>query len=262
MSYKYIITIILVFILLSGCSSKEPASDIHESGTNIAANEDTASAQPNNESDYSSSGDSVSNMTPSPSYSTSTVMAKTSDTQKTSSPPKSTDSQKTTRAPKDSAKPGAKLSQNSTSNQSQKPSVSGDPKANRQNADVMGEIESVSADTIKVKLIEMPQFNRNRDNLPILTPVPDGNGQIKEMPSGGNVGDRPKRQEQTVKYTGETKTLKLSSQVDISSMQRVNQEMAETKLLLKDLKAGDIISAWYSDNSTDTVSKISIRSKR
>jgi hypothetical protein len=38
--------------------------------------------------------------------------------------------------------------------------------------------------------------------------------------------------------------------------------MEEIKLELKNIKVGDVISAWYSDNSADTVSRISVRMKK
>jgi hypothetical protein len=254
MTYKYILPIILLIFLLGACSSNESISGTTASGSSDTVNENADTTSQADKAYDLSSEVVVSN-----------VIATATEPYITPTPSRAKASElpETSKAPKASDRPSAKSLHSPPINQSKKPSATGTPKNNFQSqVDVMGEVESVLANSIKVKLIEIPQSNRDRNSIPRPSPDADGSSKMGEMPSDSNMQGRPNRQEPVVKYTGESKILRISTQVSIFSTKRAEQGMEEIKLELKDIIVGDVISAWYSDNSTDTVSRISVRMKK
>ena len=66
----------------------------------------------------------------------------------------------------------------------------------------------------------------------------------------------------TVTYTGESKIITIPDGVEITSSTRGNNGSEQKTLALTDIKKGDILQIWYSDKSTETISKVSVRANQ
>ncbi len=157
-------------------------------------------------------------------------------------------------------------------------------------ADLFEEVSSVSGNNITLKLIEMPSFNR--DGAP--SQGYQGNGgrrQGQSSGSGNNGGNndtgnsasgnsrpangssgaaRPSGERRqgngqgqgrqwSTQYTGETKTITIPADAEISSMGRgANGGNGQQTLSIADIKAGNMLQVWYSDKEKETVSRVTV----
>jgi hypothetical protein len=148
----------------------------------------------------------------------------------------------------------------------------GGPSGQMQQADLMGEVTSVSGNQVELKLVEMPRFNNG--NRP---PQENGKGPADSTATdkksnnatadtgkdtGVAKGERPQGNKQppqmSMNYTGETKTITIPDSVSISSMGRGKDNSEQKTLSISDIKAGSILQIWYSDEAKETISKVSV----
>ncbi|MCR4430446.1 MAG: hypothetical protein NUV45_05420 [Tepidanaerobacteraceae bacterium] len=154
---------------------------------------------------------------------------------------------------------------------------------------IAGEVSSISGSTVELKLIEMPQPgprgkqnqqsnqqmqaqdankgpdagqgqkapNNDSGQNPGAPPEAGGNPPEKSENSGS---DRMQRQS-GLKYTGETKTIDIPDGVEITAMQRGDKGMEQKTISIGDIKVGDILRIWYSDESMTSISRISVMQK-
>ncbi|WP_411681189.1 hypothetical protein [Clostridium thailandense] len=151
--------------------------------------------------------------------------------------------------------------------------------ASKKTPDLSGEVTAISGTEITLKLIEVPTAGgdknatstdgQNKDQSTTTdgqskdkTPPADGQNKDKTPPTEGQ---KPKME---IKYTGETKTLKLADGVSITTMVKNEQSGAqqsgthqggtEKTLAVKDIKVGDRLNVWYTDSNKTTISKVSV----
>ncbi len=157
-----------------------------------------------------------------------------------------------------------------------------------QQADLAGEIVSVSGNSVSIKVIDMSgMFGRGRrgqngaENQPT-----DGNSGNALAQSGNNdtpQGSRPQGQSQPegsrpegsrpaggwqgqgqpeLKYTGETKTVTIPEDVSITTFGRGSNGNQQNTVAVSELKQGEILQLWYADKEKGTISRASILSFR
>lgn len=68
-------------------------------------------------------------------------------------------------------------------------------------------------------------------------------------------GDVPKME---IAYTGETKTVTIPDGVSITKMSRGDNGNEQTELAISDIKAGDTMTVWFSDESQSAIERVSI----
>lgn len=162
-----------------------------------------------------------------------------------------------------------RISNSQEKSQGNKPgNKSGNKPENFEPADLTGEVESITTDNkITIKLVEMPQLGemkKPQENTENESGQNTQDTQTPQEPPQGqqgqtNQGTSPQR---TITYTGETKTITVTSEIPITTMNRTEQGMETVSLKFEDIKAGDMISVWYSDEENKTISKISVQAKR
>ncbi len=130
--------------------------------------------------------------------------------------------------------------------------------AGNERTGLTGEVASVSGNSIVIKLTEMPQRNGEERKG---QPPADGEKPAVQQ-EGQKSGEQGERPQPAVKYTGETKTITVASGISITAMGRGEKGAEPTKLEVKDIKVGDMISVWYSDQAAGTISRISVMAKR
>lgn len=162
------------------------------------------------------------------------------------------------------------------------------PNGNWNNAAALtGEVESVNGEEVTLKIIDMPGFGGmgGRDGMPNGGEQPrDGqmrsdNGAPPNMASGdtprmnrrGDIasGDAPRmnRREDMasgdapkmgITYTSETKIVTIPDEVLITKMSRGDNKNEQTELAIGDVKVGDIMMVWFSDESESAIERVSI----
>lgn len=158
----------------------------------------------------------------------------------------------------------------------------------RKAADLIGEVTAISGNQVTLNLIEMPSFNGGGSKPSIGdgkgsgASNPTGNRSADAKPAdnsasapnaadsstagakgdpsqGGAQGGGDKQPPQiSMNYTGESKTLTIPDGVAISSAGRRNGNSEQKTLSVADIKQGSILQIWYSDETKETISKISI----
>jgi hypothetical protein len=119
---------------------------------------------------------------------------------------------------------------------------------------ISGEVSSINGTEVTMKLIEVPNMNGGK------TPTSaDEQNKDKTSPSDGQ---KPKIE---TRYTGETKTLKITDGISITSLVKndnsgTEQDMTEKSISVKDIKVGDRLDVWYTDSNKTTISKINVLS--
>lgn len=147
-------------------------------------------------------------------------------------------------------------------------------------ADLTGEVSEISGNKVTLKVIEMPTFNRNntrsqgspgKSNGETPKSTENDNGANAKRNNSHNVsnnsntapnsdqplGDGQPRQ-RAQQYTGETKTITIPDGVTISSMSRKNDGNDSKALSISDIKQGNILQIWYSDEAKEVISKVSV----
>lgn len=81
--------------------------------------------------------------------------------------------------------------------------------------------------------------------------TPKRDGAPPDMASGA----APKME---LTYTGETKTITIPEGVSITKMSRGDNGAQQTELAITDIKAGDIMQVWFSDEANSVVERVSI----
>lgn len=167
---------------------------------------------------------------------------------------------------------------NSVDRQDMSNSSGGDPSGQMEGeqADLRGEVSSISGNQVTLKLIEMPTFNK--DNQP---PQGDGknagdtNGAAKstDEPKAADTtaakpsdnppkGDSPEGEKQppqmSINYTGEEKTITIPNDITISSSGKKQADSEQKALSVSDIKSGNILQIWYSDEAKETISKVTV----
>lgn len=130
-------------------------------------------------------------------------------------------------------------------------SMNGDkkPQGKFSRPDLMGEVESIVGNEVKLKLIEIPERGAQRQH------SDSGQGQ-----GGGNTSGSG--QARTVKYTGQTETVTIPVGVPLIAMSRGSNGLEETEVELKSIKKGSILSITYADKKAKTISRVTIRTPR
>ncbi|WCN39264.1 hypothetical protein [Aneurinibacillus uraniidurans] len=131
-------------------------------------------------------------------------------------------------------------------------SMNGDkkPQGKFSRPDLMGEVESIVGNEVKLKLIEIPERTGAQRQY-------SGSGQGQ---GGGNTSGSG--QARTVKYTGQTETVTIPVGVPLITMSRGNNGLEETEVELKSIKKGSILSITYADKTAKTISRVTIRTPR
>lgn len=144
---------------------------------------------------------------------------------------------------------------------------------NKKTPDISGEVTTINGSEITLKLIEVPTMGGDKNAKP-------ADGQNKDQSTTSDSqnkdntpptdGQKPKME---IKYTGETKTLKLADGVSITTMVKNEQSgtqesgtqqdgngknITEKTLAVKDIKVGDRLNVWYTDSNKTTISKVSV----
>lgn len=178
-----------------------------------------------------------------------------------------------------------------TSTQSTTTESSGSSKTNSQNndnnkktPDLSGEVTAINGTEITLKLIEVPSMGRDKNTNSTDTQnkdqstTTDGQSKDKTPPADGQNKDKTpptdaQKPKMEIKYTGETKNLKLADGVSITTMVKNeqsesqqsgtqqngnNKNMTEKTLAVKDIKVGDKLNVWYTDSNKTTVSKVTV----
>ncbi|BAU27868.1 hypothetical protein DFP93_1092 [Aneurinibacillus soli] len=119
--------------------------------------------------------------------------------------------------------------------------------------DLMGEVESIVGNEVKLKLIEIPQRTGS-----------GAQGQHSSSGQGGQGGGNTSGtgQARTVKYTGQTETVTIPVGVPLIAMSRGDNGLEETEVELKSIKKGSILSITYADKTAKTISRVTIRTPR
>jgi len=172
-----------------------------------------------------------------------------------------------------SANTDQQVAQDSQTQQNQMTPADGNGQGQMVQADLSGEITSISSNQITIKVVKMPEFgtrgrgrngggdannaqntdDSSRKDQNVASPSNDNqsgnnakNGGGDKQPGGG------------VQYTGETKTITIPSDMEITTFARGNNKNQSVKLT--DLKQGEILQVWYSDKNKETIKKVSVRS--
>lgn len=134
-------------------------------------------------------------------------------------------------------------------------------------ADLSGEVVSISGNNITIKIIDTtvtpdkneqmirPEGQNNpppQDNADQTPPAPER--QRSESPDG----NPPQQRE--LSYTGETKTITITSDTTITKMTRKKDATVSESLSLEDINEEDILQITYSDKDNEIISNISIMS--
>lgn len=146
-------------------------------------------------------------------------------------------------------------------------------------ADLSGEITSISASEITVKVIKTSAFapngqGNNRgikgsvgDKQQTDNPQDNGNSQDNTTQNDGKQpGTNTKRNGGgmrpggAVEYTGEIKTIIIPSDILITTSVRGNNGMETKDVKLTDLQKGDILQVSYSDQDKESIEKVTVRS--
>jgi hypothetical protein len=117
-------------------------------------------------------------------------------------------------------------------------------------ADLIGEVSEVNGREITLKLIQMPQFQGRR-------------GEGQNGAGRPERADRPQgegRTERVINYTGESKIITIPENVDITSFNRGENGPGAIKIDIKDIKAGDMLQIWYSEEDENVITRISLGS--
>ncbi len=139
-------------------------------------------------------------------------------------------------------------------------------------ADLMGEVDSIKDNQVTIKLIEMPQFNRNRgqgnnngnnndNNNNNDNSTYNGNRQGNQNNVQSNNGQRPsgnQNRSRSRNYTGETKTITINSDIPLTTMTMGDNGPEQKDIKVKDIKKGDMLQIWYADKNKGTISRISV----
>ncbi|MDF2987247.1 MAG: hypothetical protein K0R50_2757 [Eubacterium sp.] len=115
-----------------------------------------------------------------------------------------------------------------------------------QAADLTGEVSSVSDNKITLKVIKMPALGRNGR-----APSDNSNSSPDRRSS--------KNTQRTFKFTGETKTVTLPGDIEITSAgRRQSEDSADEQptLNISDIKQGDVLQIWYSKNDGEAISRV------
>lgn len=160
--------------------------------------------------------------------------------------------------------------QSSQTQQNQVTNSDGKMPEKMEQADLRGEVTSISSNQVTVKVIKMSEpgakgpdrnggtasKNTEGDN------GKDGNmappSDDKQPSSDSKSGNESQRRGGAVQYTGETKTITIPTDMEITTFARGDDKNQSVKLA--DLKQGDILEVWYSDKNNETIEKISVRS--
>lgn len=147
-------------------------------------------------------------------------------------------------------------------------------------ADLMGEVESVSGNSVKLKLlkIEQPSGGPNNQNSSS-NPSDSQNTTDTNNTQEGNSGGRQQMQF-TKEYTGEEKTITISDSTKIYTMSKPTSDdsqnttnedqssgqgkrkggFSRTEISASDIKTGDVLSITYDTDKT-TIKEITVRSE-
>jgi hypothetical protein len=128
--------------------------------------------------------------------------------------------------------------------------------------DLAGEVSSVNGNQITLKLIELPTNAGKGKN----TTSPSGqnstqktsqsNAQTPDSKSTNGHGSQ--RHKMQVKYTGETKTITISSGIPITTFSRNTNGGSQKTITVADIKTGDRLDIWYTDSTKSTISNIRV----
>lgn len=242
MRYKYVLAAFIISILLNACTSKtnqQPNNTIQPESNSLS---DTQKSQVQNNGSDNTGEKITQSSTTSDAFQPNSASGIPS-TAKNSSKDTVNSSNKTNVQQKPSTTSTVKPADNKNVS-TIPPSGPEDGSMQNQMPGLSGEVESISDNKITIKLIEMPQRPPS---------LPQGQeGQADQ-------GTPPQR---TFTYTGETKTITVTSDIPITTMNRTEQGMETVNLKFEDIKAGDILSVWYSDKETGKISKIIVQPKR
>jgi hypothetical protein len=111
-------------------------------------------------------------------------------------------------------------------------------------ADLYGEVSNINGNEITIKIIQTPKMNASSKNL---------------QPSDGQKeGQNGSQSSGQAAYTGETKTITVTSEVSITTFDRSSQEKGEKKITLNDIKVGDRLDVYYASSDENKVSVINL----
>jgi hypothetical protein len=161
----------------------------------------------------------------------------------------------------------AGCSNSSSSNQSA--SNGNGNRAGFQKPDVYGEVSAISGNTVTLKLMNMPQFNRqNRRGQGGGRGSGTGNMGAQNNPGNGNGGGNgnwrgngnggPGGGMRARSYTGQVKTITIPNGVQMTTMSRGTNGVTQTAVTLSDLTVGSTLSIYY-DTDGKTIKSIRVQ---
>ncbi len=119
---------------------------------------------------------------------------------------------------------------------------------NYKRCDLTGEITEINGNDISLNIIATPQF----------TPT-DSNSPKKYHPRDAQSSSSQQDTQREPQYTGETKTITIPENTPISTTTRASSGNELQNLQVSDLKIGDILQIWYSNQDSQSLDKISVR---
>ncbi|MDI3481042.1 MAG: hypothetical protein PWQ97_697 [Tepidanaerobacteraceae bacterium] len=108
-----------------------------------------------------------------------------------------------------------------------------------------------------LKVIDMPDFrsqNGQKNDNQGANSQPDN----AQMENNGNQNDNRPKEKTALNYTGESKTITIPDGVEITTFARGDKGGEQKTIELKDIKVGDILRIWYSDENKTTISRVSV----
>lgn len=139
-----------------------------------------------------------------------------------------------------------------------------------QRADLSGEVTLVEGNKLTLKVIETPQFNGNmsqgeRQGMRQRRQGGDGevdNGQRRGPAVAADNGGQLRRSvgEREMNYTGETISITVPDDVQITTATIGQNGMEVKNIKLDEIKEGDIVQIWYADDGSETISRINVGS--
>jgi len=143
--------------------------------------------------------------------------------------------------------------------------------------DLRGEVTAIDDDEITLKLIKMPEFNGGPGGQPGNGQPPQATGtqngtqtngqqrppqgqppQATGTQNGAQTNGQPPQQ-RTIEYTGETKTITIPDSATITTMVMTDNKMTSEEIEVEDIEVGNIVTIWYSDDDSTTISKVSVQ---
>jgi len=136
--------------------------------------------------------------------------------------------------------------------------------------DLSGKVTAIDDNKITLSIIKLPQSNgANREQTGSKQP-PQGTGiqdqpkeqrpsQDTDIQNGAPKDRKEPPQKMNIEYTGETKVITIPSSINITTMVKTDNKMENKKIEIGDIKVGNIITLWYSDDDSTAISKVMVQ---